>query len=57
MMGFANGSHAARSGQIIPEPLGFGPAILKLVDADKPPLRALFGRIPAGTFRDLPATP
>ena len=30
----------------IPEPLGFGPAILELVDAEKPPLRVFFGQLP-----------
>ena len=39
--------HAARSGQVIPEPLGFGQAILDIVDAEKPPLRALFGQFAA----------
>jgi NAD(P)-dependent dehydrogenase (short-subunit alcohol dehydrogenase family) len=37
---------AARAGQNIPEPVSFGPAILKLVDAEKPPLRVLFGEFP-----------
>lgn len=38
---------AARGDQRIPEPLGFGDAILRIVDAEKPPLRALFGEFAA----------
>jgi hypothetical protein len=30
----------------MPEPVGFGPAILDVVDADPAPLRVFFGQLP-----------
>lgn len=35
-----------RAGGVIPKPVGFGSAILKIVDAEKPPLRIFFGEQP-----------
>lgn len=36
----------SRQGMVAPEPVGFGPAILELVDADLAPLRVFFGELP-----------
>ena len=35
-----------RQGSTSPKPVGFGPAILKIVDAEKAPLRVFFGEAP-----------
>jgi NAD(P)-dependent dehydrogenase (short-subunit alcohol dehydrogenase family) len=42
-----------RAGAAQPEPVGFGTAILKVVDAEQPPLRVLFGEQPTHIVKDL----
>ena len=42
---FRSASVASRAGDM-PEPVGFGTAILRIVDADEPPLRVFFGELP-----------
>ncbi|MET0887288.1 MAG: SDR family NAD(P)-dependent oxidoreductase, partial [Mycetocola sp.] len=37
---------ASMSGAELPKPVGFGSAILKIIDAEKAPLRVLFGEYP-----------
>jgi NAD(P)-dependent dehydrogenase (short-subunit alcohol dehydrogenase family) len=44
------------AGSTSPEPVGFGSAILKVVDADQPPLRVLFGEQPTQIVKGLYAT-
>ena len=40
------GMAAQRTNYASPKPVGFGAAILKIVDAEKPPLRVFFGEQP-----------
>jgi NAD(P)-dependent dehydrogenase (short-subunit alcohol dehydrogenase family) len=40
------GMAAQMAGNVSPKPVGFGSAILKVVDAEKPPLRVFFGEQP-----------
>ncbi|MHB8463516.1 MAG: SDR family oxidoreductase [Acidimicrobiales bacterium] len=43
---FHETSAKSRAGLVLPEPVGFGPAILQVVDADPAPLRVFFGELP-----------
>jgi len=40
------GMAAQRANSASPKPVGFGSAIIKVVDAEKPPLRVFFGELP-----------
>jgi NAD(P)-dependent dehydrogenase (short-subunit alcohol dehydrogenase family) len=40
------GMAAQRANSASPKPVGFGSAIIKIVDAEKPPLRVFFGELP-----------
>jgi NAD(P)-dependent dehydrogenase (short-subunit alcohol dehydrogenase family) len=46
-------SFFGRAGAAQPEPVGFGTAILKVVDAEQPPLRVLFGEQPTQIVKGL----
>jgi NAD(P)-dependent dehydrogenase (short-subunit alcohol dehydrogenase family) len=46
-------SFFGRAGAPQPEPVGFGTAILKVVDAEQPPLRVLFGEQPTQIVKGL----
>ncbi|MCU1524901.1 MAG: putative oxidoreductase [Microbacteriaceae bacterium] len=43
----------ASAGRVQPDPKGVGPAILKVVDAEQPPLRVLFGVAPTHIVKGL----